>query len=645
MLRLTIQSGEQRGQVFEAESGPLSIGRSPINRLVLPDKHLSGEHVHIIGEKGRFHIRDNRSTNGSRLRRGEVTISLTDPESQGVLLEDGDLVFLGDPNGPVQILVSITAAPEAKLSKEEQGKIVSIRSLGELSKLEVSLERDPARLSVLFRATRQLAKVDELSEIIQAVANAVFELLPSATHLTVALSDENEPKRIVPVLTQRRDKSEPGEAIPISRTVIQRVMKDRAALQIADAMMEIGSKSIHGAQILSVLGVPLWVSDEVRGVLLVDNRDAPGMFAERDLELLTVLAGQASLCLENTRLVRRLKLAEERLEKENRYLKVTEEKRRFKGIIGQSKTMAKVFEQINKVMDTRVTVAIEGETGTGKELVASMIHYQGNRREKLFVAQNCAALTETLLESELFGHKKGSFTNANEDKKGIFEIADGGTVFLDEVGEMSLSLQSKLLRVLQEGEVRPIGASFAKKIDVRILSATNRNLEEEVAQGRFRKDLFYRLRVFPISLPPLRERKEDIALLTNFFLKKYGEEMSRPMAGFSQEALNLLTAYQWPGNVRELENEMQRIVIQGEIGGFVTPEILSPRIRQAESIAEKLSSLQIEGRTLKDIMDSLEKAVLLEALQEHKNNKTQTAASIGITREGLHKKLSKFGIS
>jgi Nif-specific regulatory protein len=273
-----------------------------------------------------------------------------------------------------------------------------------------------------------------------------------------------------------------------------------------------------------------------------------------------------------------------------------------------------------------------------------MVHYQGNRRDKLFVAQNCAAMPENLLESELFGHKKGAFTNAHEDKKGIFEIADGGTVFLDEVGEMSLSLQSKLLRVLQEGEIRPIGASFSKKIDVRIISATNRNLEEETAQGRFRKDLFYRLRVFPITLPPLRERKDDVPILASYFLKKYGQEMGKPLAGFSQEALNLMTAYQWPGNVRELENEVQRVVIQGEVGGFVTPDLLSPRIQQAESIADKITNLQIQGRALKDIMDGLEKAVLLEALKDHNNNKTQTAASLGITREGLHKKLSKFGI-
>lgn len=640
MLKLVVQSGEQQGSSFEVSDNTVTLGRAHSNQIVLSDRHLSAEHAIIEPDAGRFFFRDNRSTNGSRIKRGERVFVLGGPDQVPFALEDGDLLLLGDPGNPVQISVSLSREE----AKEEQGKVVSVRRLAEIPQIEVAVSRDPSRLSALYRATRSLAGVREFDEVLEAVSAAIFEIVTGATHLTIALADENEPRRIVPVLTRSRSMEHKGETIPISRTVLNRVIKDRAALHIADAVSEIGSKSIHGAQILSVLGVPLWVGEEVRGAALIDNRDSPGMFAERDLELLTVLAGQAALAIENSRLLRRLRLAEERLEKENRYLKGSEEKRRFKGIIGQSKAMEKVFEQIRKVMDTRVTVAIEGETGTGKELVASMIHYQGNRRDKLFVAQNCAALPETLLESELFGHKKGSFTNAHEDKKGIFEIADGGTVFLDEVGEMSLALQSKLLRVLQEGEVRPLGASYSKKVDVRIISATNRNLEEEVAQGRFRKDLFYRLRVFPITLPPLRERKDDIPLLANFFLKKYGEEIGRPMAGFSQEALALLMAYHWPGNVRELENEVQRIVIQGDPGSFVTPEHLSHRIRQAELVSDKLSSVKFDGSTLKEIMERFEKAILIEALREHGNNKTQTAATLGITREGLHKKLSKYKI-
>jgi Nif-specific regulatory protein len=250
-------------------------------------------------------------------------------------------------------------------------------------------------------------------------------------------------------------------------------------------------------------------------------------------------------------------------------------------------------------------------------------------------------MPENLLESELFGHKKGSFTGAHEDKKGLFEIADGGTLFLDEVTEMPLSLQSKLLRVLQEGEIRAIGATQEKRVNVRIVAATNRNLEKEVSEGRFREDLYYRLKVFPIRVPPLRERREDIPLLAKHFLERYQAELGKPAAGYSQQAMELLQAYDWPGNVRELQNEVQRVVIQIEPGGFITPDFLSPRIRQIEGVIDRVKPTK---GTLKEMMDQLERWLLIESLREHDNNKTAAARSLGITREGLHKKLRAFGL-
>jgi Nif-specific regulatory protein len=303
--------------------------------------------------------------------------------------------------------------------------------------------------------------------------------------------------------------------------------------------------------------------------------------------------------------------------------------------------MRAIFAQLEKVIDTRATVCIAGETGTGKELIASAIHHQGKRREKMFVAQNCAALPENLLESELFGHKKGAFTGADHDKKGLFEIADGGTLFLDEIAEMSLTLQAKLLRVLQEGEVRPVGASKARNVDVRIICATNKSLQKEVETGRFRQDLFYRLMVFPITLPSLRERTEDIPLLAQHFLTRYTSEMRKPVGGISQQAMNQMCAYGWPGNIRELENEIQRLVIQVEDGEILRPEHLSPQIRKVESLVERIAPPQ---GTLKEMMEQVERWLLAQALKEHGNNKTQTAAALGITREGLHKKLAKFSI-
>jgi transcriptional regulator with PAS, ATPase and Fis domain len=303
--------------------------------------------------------------------------------------------------------------------------------------------------------------------------------------------------------------------------------------------------------------------------------------------------------------------------------------------------MKAVYAQLDRVIDTRATVCIEGETGTGKELIASAIHHQSQRNDKMFVAQNCAALPENLLESELFGHKRGAFTSADSDKKGLFEIADGGTLFLDEMGEMPLTLQAKLLRVLQDGTIRPVGATSEKQVDVRILCATNRDLSAEVEKGRFRQDLYYRLMVFPIKLPPLRERREDIPVLAAHFLKRYADEYRVELPGIAQDALAALASYSWPGNIRELENEIQRLVIQAESGHWIEVTDLSLRLRKIEGTITRIAP---QKGTLKEMMDQVERWLLTEALRDHGGNKTKTAVTLGITREGLHKKLAKFGV-
>jgi Nif-specific regulatory protein len=284
---------------------------------------------------------------------------------------------------------------------------------------------------------------------------------------------------------------------------------------------------------------------------------------------------------------------------------------------------------------------ITGETGTGKELVARVIQRLSRRAEKPFVTLNCGAIPENLLESELFGHKRGAFTGATEEKKGLFEVADGGTLFLDEIGEMALGLQAKLLRVLQEGEVRPVGATAVKHVNVRIVAATNRRLEDEVAAGRFRQDLYYRLKVFPIEVPPLRERREDVAPLAEHFLELHAREMGKPVAGFAQETLLALAGHDWPGNVRELSNEVQRLVIQVDPGAYVTPDQLSPSVRRAGALVEHTGAA---AGTLKERVEQVERYILIEALREHDNNKTSAAKTLGITREGLHKKLKQLGI-
>ncbi|MCZ7627231.1 MAG: sigma-54 dependent transcriptional regulator [Candidatus Methylomirabilis sp.] len=285
---------------------------------------------------------------------------------------------------------------------------------------------------------------------------------------------------------------------------------------------------------------------------------------DRDKLKITVKRAVESyeLTMENQRLLKELQAANDRLQTENLYLKrEVERDPRSDTIIGNSPAMRRVFDLIEKVIDSSATILLTGETGTGKGVIAHHLHQHGPRRKGLFIEQNCGALPETLLESELFGHRRGAFTGAVQDKKGLFEVADGGTLFLDEVSEMSPTMQVKLLQVLQDGRMRRIGETDCRQVDVRIIAATNKDLEAEVKQGAFRRDLYYRMSVFPIRTPPLRERQEDIPLLVRYFLEKQCRKLKKPVIGLSQEAIDRLCDYDFPGNVRELQNLIERAVL------------------------------------------------------------------------------------
>lgn len=311
----------------------------------------------------------------------------------------------------------------------------------------------------------------------------------------------------------------------------------------------------------------------------------------------------------------------------------------FKNIIGQSGVMQEVFKAVEKVVDSNVTVLIQGESGTGKELIARAIHYHSKTRaNKPFVAVNCTALPESLLESELFGHEKGSFTGAVGRRIGKFEQANTGTIFLDEVGLMSPTTQAKLLRVLQEREFERVGGTELIKVDVRVISATNKDLEEAMKKGEFREDLYYRISVFPIKLPPLRERKEDIPLLAAHFLKKYNEQENKQIEGISPDALELLMAYNWPGNVRELENAIERAVVLAS-DNEITPKDLPAAVR---SLGEK--KLYESDNTLSSWIEKLEEEALRQALLENEGNISKTAKKLGIGRATIYRKAKKYGL-
>jgi two-component system response regulator HupR/HoxA len=399
----------------------------------------------------------------------------------------------------------------------------------------------------------------------------------------------------------------------------------RAIRILLTGYADIGSlaRAINEGRIYRYLSKP-WEPDEVR------------LNVKRALEAFA-LAG------ENVQLAAALAGANERLRAENLYLRREVERRYgFDQILGSSPAMAKVFEVMEKVAETDATVLLTGETGTGKDLVARAIHYAGSRKDRRFLAQNCAALPDTLLESELFGHKRGAFTGAHADKKGLFEVADRGTIFLDEIGETLPGMQVRLLRVLQDGEIRALGSSETRKVDVRIIAATNRDLRRDVEQGRFREDLYYRLRVVEIGLPPLRVRREDIPLLAHHFLDEANREMGRKLEGFTNEAMDRLVGNRWDGNVRELENEIQRTVALAGAATTITADMLSEHLRGAAPEAPPLDPA-LRGLEMNAAVDALKRRMIADALRAA-GSKTRAAETLGIPRQSLQKMMRRLGI-
>jgi two-component system response regulator HupR/HoxA len=345
------------------------------------------------------------------------------------------------------------------------------------------------------------------------------------------------------------------------------------------------------------------------------------------------------LMRENERLANELQLANDKLRTENIILRQEVEKQVFpKNIIYGSPEMENILHLLRRVTATETTVLIQGETGTGKELVARFIHSESNRRDHIFIPVNCGAIPRDLVESEFFGHAKGAFTGADQEKKGYFEMAHGGTIFLDEIGEAPPELQVKLLRVIQESEIMPVGFHQPKKVDVRIIASTNRDLKAEVAAGRFRQDLFFRINVFSITIPPLRERKKDILPLAEYFIRQFALKLNRKPGQWNDETRQLLLAYSWPGNVRELQNEIERMVLLSEEGGIIGPDLLSDHIYQRSR-----ASMAPDG-DLKSAIRELEDKMIQKALARFDQNKSRTARALGISRQSLIDKMRRIEI-
>lgn len=406
----------------------------------------------------------------------------------------------------------------------------------------------------------------------------------------------------------------------------------------------------------SVLTVPLVDHQELTvGVLqLINAKDCGGRivkFAEPIEQVVRAFAAQAAVAIdnvqlidENARLIQLLNQTTETLESENRRLRSSMgHGYDFSKIIGDSPAIRKVFALMSKVVNTDATVLITGETGTGKELVAHAIHYNSTRRDHEFVTQNCAALPENLLESELFGYKKGAFSGANADKKGLVEQANGGTLFLDEIGDMPLSLQAKLLRVLQEKEVRPLGALKPVRINVRVVAATHCDLAKKVKDGQFRQDLYYRLTVFPIELPPLRIRKEDLPALIRHFVEGFAKKYEKRLPNISPAVLDILTRYEYPGNIRELRNIVERAMLLCEDGGSLMPDHLPEELWTPSARGSALSfEAARKNGGLRELVEAYEARIIRDKLRDCKGNQTRAAEELQVGRRTLIDKIQRY---
>jgi Nif-specific regulatory protein len=515
------------------------------------------------------------------------------------------------------------------------------------SSVNPPLERHVRALQALYEIGQALSSGHDLDHLLQLAIGRVVTPLDIESASIILLDDERD-ELYFKVADDTRGGPEQRlreVRFPAKQGIAGWVIQKGQSLTVPDVDRDPrhyrGVDAHTGMKTRSLICVPLRSKERIIGVLEAINK-RQGVFTTEDVRLLEAFANQLALALENARLIQELRAARELLSEENRYLReAMAQTMQFETLVGEGPKMQEVYRLVELVLNTPATVLLTGESGTGKELIARVIHYQGPQAKGPFIAVNCAAIPETLLEAELFGYERGAFTGAMQRKPGRFELATGGTLFLDEIADMSPVLQAKLLRVLQEREFERVGGTETIKTDARIVAATNQHLEQLMVEGRFRTDLYYRLNVYPISLPPLRERQEDLGPLTMFFLKRYSQELKKEVLGISKEAMGLLERYTWPGNVRELENVIERAVILCR-GTIVTPQELP-------SLREHLRTPVLGGDALRlppggIVLRELEKEFIRQALEQTHQNKSRAAEKLGLSRTQLRTRMRQYGL-
>ena len=592
-------NGPLSGQNIPLADGEICLGRAAACAVSIPDQSVSRQHCVIRrAARGDFEIHDLDSYNGTFINGLRV---------RDHPLADGDEIMVGEiafvfravggamPSAVVRGGAEDTqsrtvCAPDVPLARET----AAVARVGEIARhvQELYLERNGNRAALEARLFR-----------------AVCELIPSR-RAAIFLAEGGSPAPFAGY-----DGGAGHGSVAAPEAVLRDVLDTRA----------IRAGSAGGSRFLAG---PIMVSGRPIGVLYLDSNGSPRDYLEGDTQMITALGQVLGLAIENARDLESLRV-------ENVQLRA--ESSADRPMVGSSPAMTALFGSIARVAGGASTVLIRGESGTGKELVARAIHRNSPRAQRPFVAVNCAAIAESLLESEFFGHEKGAFTGAYAQRKGKFEQADGGTVFLDEVSELSPMLQAKLLRVLQEHEFERVGGGHTVRVDIRVIAATNRDLEDAIRKGAFRQDLFYRLNVVPLRVPPLRQRREDIPLLAAWFIRKFSEQTGRRVTGLSREARALLTAYDWPGNVRELQNVVERAVVMGA-SEVVTPDDLSDLLADAGPEAAS------EEGGFHDAVRSYRRRLIAGALERAEGNIPKAAQALQLHPNYLHRLITTLGL-
>jgi len=606
--KLVALSGPVAGQTFPLGSEAFPIGRHTANALRLSDLAASRHHCRIEPAGGGFVVRDLGSRQGTFVNGRPV---------HEHRLQEGDLVAVGE-------TLLLFQAREGETVREDPTVLSDEGSFTARTTIQHYVGRpreeglESRDLQALLRIAAVLQSPRSTAELARSLLERVLSAVPGE-RAALLLADRGTAEIAGAFTLDRRGSAAP---FPVSRTLAQRTLEEGVSLLADDVLLEerlAGVESLRAERIRSLIAAPLTQQGRTLGLLYVDTREPGPSFEERHLQMLSALGALAVGALVGVRQM-------EWLEEENRRLSDS----LAHDMVGEGPRMKEIYRLLGRAAASDSTVLLRGESGTGKELAARALHQGSPRAGKPFVAVNCATLSETLLESELFGHERGAFTGAVARKIGKAEAADGGTLFLDEVGEIPPSLQAKLLRFLQERELERLGGNRPIRVDVRVVAATNRDLETGIREGSFRQDLYYRLNVITLNLPPLRDRREDIPLLASHFAALTSRRLGHPVAGFTPEARACLQRYDWPGNVRELANAVERALVLGE-GGLIRPEDLP------ETVLESASVPEVHLGRFHEVVQETKKQLIRAAVTEAEGNITKAAGRLGLQPTYLHR--------